>query len=543
MRTRTAVFAVVFLTMALGLSQVSINAFAGVPLEETPSWMTPDSYNHSDVELGDFDYDGDLDIASYGEDHIHVYENVNGVLGTTATWSSTDATDFSGHVMWADIDKDNYPELFTSEGMYENANGVLSTTATWTNLSNADAFEIGDVNGDGFLDLILGDTNLIELYENVAGTIDDIPDWNTTEDNSPKALALGDVDNDNFDELAVGNSFSNPMRIYDNVAGSLNNVSIWSSVLTDWVGCLSWGDINGDSFPELFACTEPMVGEEPNRIYANSAGTLETTPSWDSSTPSYAGEGKFFDIDSDGDLDLVVANNALTLITTLINGTEEVYLNEGGVIDEDPDWSSTWEDSSFGMDIGDVTGDGYPDLVVANKQDIWYGLMDGYPGRITIYHNLGPNLPPQISTVTASPLEPETGKESTIVVTASDPDTDPLEYEFSVFTGNGTIVSSTGNSAVWRAPNEVGTYTVHIVVSDGKGDSDHRDFQITVVAPSDEEPFFSLSNIWFLLILIIIIVVVIAAVVAVVVRKRRLPPIEEELPPPPEEELPPPPPA
>jgi hypothetical protein len=528
--------------MALGLSQVSINAFAGVPLEETAGWMTPDSYNHDDVELGDYDFDGDLDIASYGEEFIHVYENLNGVVGTTATWSSTDATGFSGHVMWADIDKDNYPELFTSEGMYENTNGVLATTATWTNMSDARAFEIGDVNGDGYLDLILGDNDLIELYENVAGVIDDIPDWNTTEENTPRALALGDVDNDNFDELVVGNSMSNPMRIYDNVAGSLNNTSVWSSVLTDYVGCLDWGDINADNYPELFVCTQPMVGQESNRIYANSAGTLETTPSWDSSTPYAAYEGKFYDIDGDGDLDLVVANNALTQITTLINGTEAVYLNEGGVIDEDHDWSSTWEDSSYGMDVGDVTGDGYPDLVVANVQDIWYGLLGGYPGRITIYHNVGPNLAPQISTVTASPTEPVAGKEATIVVTASDPDADPLEYEIFVYSGNGTVVSIDGNSAVWRAPTEEGTYTIHIVVSDGRGGADHRDFQITVVAAADEEPFFSLSNIWFLLILIIIIVVIIAVVVAVVVRKRRLPPVEEELPPPPEEELPPPPP-
>ena len=58
---------------------------------------------------------------------------------------------------------DNYPELITSEGMYDNSNGVLGTTATWTNLSDADAFEIGDVDGDGFDDLILGKTDLIEL--------------------------------------------------------------------------------------------------------------------------------------------------------------------------------------------------------------------------------------------------------------------------------------------------------------------------------------------------------------------------------------------
>ncbi|MCK4457455.1 MAG: VCBS repeat-containing protein [Thermoplasmata archaeon] len=536
MRKIVCLFLAVAMAMCWVVFGFSGIGLADVPLETTPLWKTTGNYDSSDVALGDFDYDGDLDLASFGEDNIIVYRNEQGELNTTAYWTSVDATSgLTGQVVWADINNDNYPELFTSVGMYENSNGVLSDTAVWTNLSTALKFTLGRVNPDVFVDLIVANSDIVELYENTAGVIDDIPDWNDTGYGFPKALALGDVDSDNRNELAVAYA-NEPLRIYDNVGGSLTDVSIWSPTLTDSIGELVWGDINNDDYPELFVCTQPFLGGDPNRMYLNSAGTLETTPSWNSTVPSYATDAKFADMDGDGDLDLLVSNIPYLSIITYVNGTEFVYLNENGIMDESHDWSGPYQDQSYGMDVGDVDGDGNPDVLVANRED----LLQTYPGRVLMYKGLAPNNPPQITSVSAEPLEPETGEETTVTVQATDPDDDTLQYDFSVESGNGTIVSETDNAAVWRAPDEAGNYTVNITVSDGEGGHDYREFQITVVEPAPSEdgaPFFSLDNIWFLLILIIIIVVIIAAIVAGVARRRRGS-LEEDFPPPP----PPPPP-
>ena len=83
------------------------------------------------------------------------------------------------------------------------------------------------------------------------------------------------------------------------------------------------------------------------------------------------------DIDRDGDLDIIVSNDA--------PDRKLVYLNDGkGHFTEagafgSPNWSTRY------VTLADLNGDGYPDIVVANRGG-YPDLVDGKPGE-------GPHVP------------------------------------------------------------------------------------------------------------------------------------------------------
>jgi len=64
-----------------------------------------------------------------------------------------------------------------------------------------------------------------------------------------------------------------------------------------------------------------------------------------------------------------------------------------------------------------------------------------------------------------------------IACNASDPDGDELSYEWSISGGN---ISGTGAAITWTAPQEVGTYHVTVVVTDGHGEEDTRSVYLSV---------------------------------------------------------------
>lgn len=76
-----------------------------------------------------------------------------------------------------------------------------------------------------------------------------------------------------------------------------------------------------------------------------------------------------------------------------------------------------------------------------------------------------PNKPPVISALIANPPTVNVSELSTVTVSATDPDGDPLTYSWA--SNGGSLQSETGNSAVWKAPTVAGSYSVVVSVSDG----------------------------------------------------------------------------
>lgn len=135
------------------------------------------------------------------------------------------------------------------------------------------------------------------------------PAWSSALGSYADSIAWGDVDGDGDLDLAVGNAADNPSWIYLNVGGMLQTTPAWSSTAG---GDVAWGDMNGDGDLDL------AVG---NRVYLNVGGTLQTTPTWSSDLNENLYGVAWGDMDGDGRFDLAIGNRVYLNIDGMLQTT------------------------------------------------------------------------------------------------------------------------------------------------------------------------------------------------------------------------------
>jgi hypothetical protein len=272
---------------------------------------------------------------------------------------------------------------------------ALPTAPTWrpaeTDLYGT-GLDIGDVDGDGWLDLAVSNGNDIVqapnlVYLNDGGELPASASWVSDDHRYSGHCQLGDVDGDGDPELMVANYISPgwgvaQVQLYDNVGGVLATSPTWESPATFHSFRAAFGDPDGDGDLDLAVATgEAYHGNaEPNLIFFNEGGVLADTPGWISDAADTAYDVTFVDHDGDGDQDLAFLGGGP-------DGRPVIHENVGGVIGTSLAWTTSDPDNGNTFDFDDLDLDGEIDLLVGNNSQL------GGSGRFAVYLSAGGVLP------------------------------------------------------------------------------------------------------------------------------------------------------
>ena len=214
-----------------------------------------------------------------------------------------------------------------------NGNGTFGTATTYASGGqNTDSVVIADVNGDGFPDVIVANQCMSKFSCNNGGV----------------SILLGNGDG----TLKAASSYS---------SGGYNALSV------------AIGDVNGDGRPDIVAtsvcsqsgnCVDGVVGV----LLGNGNGTFKPPVTYSSSGYG-ASSVAIGDINGDGIPDLVVDNICKTGAGCTNGGVDLLLGNGGGTFQSPLTYSSVGNDATS-VALGDLTGDGKPDIVTANDCSI-----------------------------------------------------------------------------------------------------------------------------------------------------------------------------
>jgi enediyne biosynthesis protein E4 len=223
-------------------------------------------------------------------------------------------------------------------------------------------------------------------------------------------VGIGDINNDGLaDVFFTSNMGQN--KLYLNKGNmQFEDITAKAGIAStgQWSTGVVFADINHDGWLDIYvsnAGQEKVMKGQTNQLFINNhnLGFTESAKAYGLAETGYTTQVAFFDYDLDGDLDAYVLNNSFIPVNTLNysnkrdlraedwpvadflkGGGDKLLRNDNGKFTDVTKTAGIYSSLigfGLGVTVGDINGDGYPDLYISNdffeKDYLYINQKDG----------------------------------------------------------------------------------------------------------------------------------------------------------------------
>ncbi|MEO5582532.1 MAG: VCBS repeat-containing protein, partial [Saprospiraceae bacterium] len=223
-------------------------------------------------------------------------------------------------------------------------------------------------------------------------------------------VAIGDINNDGLADVFLSSNMGENKLYLNKGNWKFDDISQQAGLKQDsmWSTGVVMADVNGDGWLDIYVCNSGHIndGNRKNKLYINNGISpspfgggqgeffTESASQYGLDISGYCTQASFFDYDMDGDLDCFIINNSpipfgslnyanmrdldiskWNVSDNLKGGGNHLYRNDLSPSTGAAHFTEVTKEAglhtgllSFGLgvSVGDINGDGYPDIYVGN---------------------------------------------------------------------------------------------------------------------------------------------------------------------------------